>query len=210
MIYLIIFSILITLLLNICFVKKIQNKTSRLTLYFCNIIFSVIFILLMLFCSFASKGINYLVDKQIEKLEQKVNEYFPNALTKEFDTTQIKTMLREVINTENSEIDVVQNIIYDSISDLTSNTLIILETVDGQNNKATIKNTMIKLKEISLDKISPYLNLLKIIFISIYAIYILISFIITLCCMKNKKKQNTGIIFGEEADKISAGMENKN
>ena len=74
MIYLIIFSILITLLLNICFVKKIQNKTSRLTLYFCNIIFSVIFILLMLFCSFASKGINYLVDKQIEKLEQKVIE----------------------------------------------------------------------------------------------------------------------------------------
>ena len=210
MIYFIVFSILITLVLNICFVNKINNKTNRLTLYFCNIIFSVIFILLMLFCSFASKGINYLVDKQIEKLEQKVNEYFPNALTKEFDTTQIKTMLREVINTENSEIDLVQNIIYDSISDLTSNTLNILETVDGQNNKATIKNTMIKLKEISLDKISPYLNLLKIIFISIYAIYILISFIITLCCMKNKKKQNTGIIFGEEAEKISIGMENKN
>lgn len=210
MIYLIIFSILITLLLNICFVKKIQNKTSRLTLYFCNIIFSVLFILSMLICKFSLVGINYLVDNQIEKLENKINDYYPNALSKEFDTTQIKTMLREVINTENSEIDLVQNIIYDSISDLTSNTLNILETVDGQNNKATIKNTMIKLKEISLDKISPYLNLLKIIFISIYAIYILISFIITLCCMKNKKKQNTGIIFGEEAEKISIGMENKN
>ena len=210
MIYLIIFSILITLLLNICFVKKIQNKTSRLTLYFCNIIFSVIFILLMLFCKFSLVGINYLVDNQIEKLENKINDYYPNALSKEFDTSQIKTMLNELLNTEISEVDVVQNIIYDSISDLTSNTLNILETVDGQNNKATIKNTMIKLKEISLDKISPYLNLLKIIFISIYAIYILISFIITLCCMKNKKKQTSGIIFGEEADKISAGMENKN
>lgn len=210
MIYLIIFSILITLLLNICFVKKIQNKTSRLTLYFCNIIFSVLFILSMLICKFSLVGINYLVDNQIEKLENKINYYYPNALSKEFDTSQIKTMLNELLNTEISEVDVVQNIIYDSISDLTSNTLNILETVDGQNNKATIKNTMIKLKEISLDKISPYLNLLKIIFISIYAIYILISFIITLCCMKNKKKQNTGIIFGEEADKISAGMENKN
>lgn len=210
MIYLIIFSILITLLLNICFVKKIQNKTSRLTLYFCNIIFSVLFILSMLICKFSLVGINYLVDNQIEKLENKINYYYPNALSKEFDTSQIKTMLNEVLNTEISEVDVVQNIIYDSISDLTSNTLNILETVDGQNNKATIKNTMIKLKEISLDKISPYLNLLKIIFISIYAIYILISFIITLCCMNNKKKQNTGIIFGEEADKISAGMENKN
>ena len=210
MIYLIIFSILITLLLNICFVKKIQNKTSRLTLYFCNIIFSVIFILLMLFCSFASKGINYLVDKQIEKLEQKVNEYFPNALTKEFDTTQIKTMLREVINTENSEIDLIQNIIYNSVTDFSTATLNIITTIDKNKNTISIKEAMINIKEVSLNKINPYINLIKNIIIIIYVLYLIISFILSLVFLKNTTKQTSGIVFGEEAEKISIGMENKN
>lgn len=210
MIYFIVFSILITLVLNICFVNKINNKTNRLTLYFCNIIFSVIFILLMLFCSFASKGINYLVDKQIEKLEQKVNEYFPNALTKEFDTTQIKTMLREVINTENSEIDLIQNIIYNSVTDFSTATLNIITTIDKNKNTISIKEAMINIKEVSLNKINPYINLIKNIIIIIYVLYLIISFILSLVFLKNTTKQTSGIIFGEEADKISAGMENKN
>ena len=69
MILLIFFSIFITLILNILWVKKIKNKTNRLVLYFSNIIFSIIFILLLLICNFSSVGLNYLVDKQIEKLE---------------------------------------------------------------------------------------------------------------------------------------------
>lgn len=210
MIYFIVFSILITLVLNICFVNKINNKTNRLTLYFCNIIFSVIFILLMLFCSFASKGINYLVDKQIEKLEQKVNEYFPNALTKEFDTTQIKTMLREVINTENSEIDLIQNIIYNSVTDFSTATLNIITTIDKNKNTISIKEAMINIKEVSLNKINPYINLIKNIIIIIYVLYLIISFILSLVFLKNTTKQTSGIVFGEEAEKISIGMENKN
>ena len=210
MIYFIVFSVLITLVLNICFVNKINNKTNRLTLYFCNIIFSVIFILLMLFCSFASKGINYLVDKQIEKLEQKVNEYFPNALTKEFDTTQIKTMLREVINTENSEIDLIQNIIYNSVTDFSTATLNIITTIDKNKNTISIKEAMINIKEVSLNKINPYINLIKNIIIIIYVLYLIISFILSLVFLKNTTKQTSGIVFGEEAEKISIGMENKN
>ena len=210
MIYFIVFSILIILVLNICFVNKINNKTNRLTLYFCNIIFSVIFILLMLFCSFASKGINYLVDKQIEKLEQKVNEYFPNALTKEFDTTQIKTMLREVINTENSEIDLIQNIIYNSVTDFSTATLNIITTIDKNKNTISIKEAMINIKEVSLNKINPYINLIKNIIIIIYVLYLIISFILSLVFLKNTTKQTSGIVFGEEAEKISIGMENKN
>ncbi|MBQ1197213.1 MAG: hypothetical protein IIX47_01240 [Spirochaetaceae bacterium] len=210
MIYFIVFSILITLVLNICFVNKINNKTNRLTLYFCNIIFSVIFILLMLFCSFASKGINYLVDKQIEKLEQKVNEYFPNALTKEFDTTQIKTMLREVINTENSEIDLIQNIIYNSVTDFSTATLNIITTIDKNKNTISIKEAMINIKEVSLNKINPYINLIKNIIIIIYVLYLIISFILSLVFLKNTTKQTSGIVFGEEAEKISIGIENKN
>lgn len=210
MIYFIMFSILITLVLNICVVKKIQNKTNRLTLYFCNIIFSVIFIFLMLFCSFASKGFNYLVDKQIEKLEQKVNEYFPNALTKEFDTTQIKTMLKEVINTENSEIDLIQNIIYDSVTDFSTATLNIITTIDKNKNTISIKEAMINIKNVSINKINPYINLIKNILIIIYVLYLTISFILSLVFLKNTTKQTSGIIFGEESDKISIGMENKN
>lgn len=210
MIYFIVFSILIILVLNICFVNKINNKTNRLTLYFCNIIFSVIFILLMLFCSFASKGINYLVDKQIEKLEQKVNEYFPNALTKEFDTTQIKTMLREVINTENSEIDLIQNIIYNSVTDFSTATLNIITTIDKNKNTISVKEAMINIKEVSLNKINPYINLIKNIIIIIYVLYLIISFILSLVFLKNTTKQTSGIVFGEEAEKISIGMENKN
>ena len=69
---------------------------------------------------------------------------------------------------------------------------------------------MINIKEVSLNKINPYINLIKNILIIIYFIYLIISFIISLVFLKNTTKQTSGIVFGEEVEKISIGMENKN
>lgn len=209
MILLIFFSIFITLILNILLVKKIKNKTNRLVLYFSNIIFSIIFILLLLICNFSSVGLNYLVDKQIERLELKVNEYYPNALIKQFDTTQIKTIFQEVLSAEKSETDIIQNIIYDSISEISSSALNIISTVDNNKNSISIKDALINIKQLSLNRITPYITLIKNITIAFYVIYLIISIILSFIFMKDTEKESSGIVFGDNNKDIKAGVENK-
>ena len=206
--FIIAISLILPIILHLVFVKKIQNKTYRLCMNSINFILSLAFILFFLALGFIKNHLNSYIDLGITQLENNVNEIYPNALEKQMSTEEIKNILEESLTKNDSGgIEAIaENIIKSRVKTLTSVTLKTINTLERDNNKLSVKDALISIKELSLNKISPFIKTANIILFALYFILLLISTCITIHLKNDKDGYNEGIIFGEEADKTFIGM----
>ena len=123
-------------------------------------------------------------------------------------TEEIKNILEESLTKNDSGgIEAIaENIIKSRVKTFTSVTLKTINTLERDSNKLSVKDALISIKELSLNKISPFIKTANIILFALYFILLLISTCITIHLKNDKDGYNEGIIFGEEADKTFIGM----
>lgn len=204
----ILFAITVTLLLNIIFVRKIQNKTYKICMGSINFILSLAFIALFISIGIVKNHLNSFIDSGINQLELRVNEIYPGALEKQMSTEEIKDLLEQSL--EKKDVDgieaLAENVIKTRIEKYTSITLKTINALERENNKLSVKDTLISIKELSLDTVSPYYKIINILLFVLYIVLVIVSILITIYLSKDKDSTNEGIIFGEEADKTFIGM----
>ena len=206
----IILAVIITIMLNIVFAKKIKNRANRNFMYATNIIISVIFLILFCITGFIKNNLNSFIDFGINKLETKVNEIYPGAIEIQMNTTELKELLEKSFDdkTETKGLEgIATNILKNKIQKYTSGTLKILNTLEREENKLSVKDALISIKEPSLQAITTGIRFIKIGLFILYFLFII--FAILFSKSLQKEKQNQGIVFGEDADKTFIGMENK-
>ncbi len=208
----ILFAIILTLILNLSLVRKIGNKTSRISMGVINIIACLVFMILVVLLGAIKNNLSSVIDEGIQKLENKVNEVYPGALEKQMSTEEIKEVLEESL--EIDEVDgfeaLAQNIIKSRIEKLTSVTLKTINALERENDRLSVKDALISIKEMSVEAIIPYYKTVLIILSSLYFLFIIISILLSLHLAKDSDSDNEGIVFGEEADKTVIGMKSKN
>ena len=204
----ILFAITVTLLLNLIFVRKIQNKTYKICMGSINFILSLAFIALFISIGIVKNHLNSFIDSGINQLELRVNEIYPGALEKQMSTEEIKKILEESL--EKKDVDgieaLAENVIKTRIEKYTSITLKTINVLERENNKLSVKDALISIKELSLDTVSPYYKIINILLFVLYIVLVIVSILITIYLSKDKDSTNEGIIFGEEADKTFIGM----
>ena len=207
-VFIILFAIVITLLLNLTFVRKIANKTYKICMGLINYIVSFAFIALFICFGIVKNHLNSFIDSGISQLESRVNEIYPGALEKQMSTEEIKNILEESL--EKKDVDgieaLAENVIKTRIEKYTSITLRTINVLERENNKLSVKDALISIKELSINTISPYFKIIYILLFVLYFVFIIISIFITIHLSKDKNSTNEGIIFGEEADKTFIGM----
>ncbi len=199
MIFLLIFITPVTL--HLLFVKKIHNKTYKICMNFLNSILTFGFIVLFISLEFSSNHLSSYIDFRIEEIENTVNEIYPNAFEKQIDLEEIKNIFEESF-AQNDACGIeffAENIIK-------SKALKAINLLERENNKLSIKDALISIKELSLNAINPYIRLAKIVLVALYFILMVASICITKHLINDKDENNEGIIFGEEADKTFIGM----
>lgn len=204
----ILFAITVTLLLNLIFVRKIQNKTYKICMGSINFILSLAFIALFISIGIVKNHLNSFIDSGINQLELRVNEIYPGALEKQMSTEEIKDLLEQSL--EKKDVDgieaLAENVIKTRIEKYTSITLKTINALERENNKLSVKDALISIKELSLDTVSPYYKIINILLFVLYIVLVIVSILITIYLSKDKDSTNEGIIFGEEADKTFIGM----
>lgn len=204
----ILFAITVTLLLNIIFVRKIQNKTYKICMGSINFILPLAFIALFISIGIVKNHLNSFIDSGINQLELRVNEIYPGALEKQMSTEEIKDLLEQSL--EKKDVDgieaLAENVIKTRIEKYTSITLKTINALERENNKLSVKDALISIKELSLDTVSPYYKIINILLFVLYIVLVIVSILITIYLSKDKDSTNEGIIFGEEADKTFIGM----
>lgn len=204
----ILFAITVTLLLNIIFVRKIQNKTYKICMGSINFILSLAFIALFISIGIVKNHLNSFIDSGINQLVLRVNEIYPDALEKQMSTEEIKDLLEQSL--EKKDVDgieaLAENVIKTRIEKYTSITLKTINALERENNKLSVKDALISIKELSLDTVSPYYKIINILLFVLYIVLVIVSILITIYLSKDKDSTNEGIIFGEEADKTFIGM----
>jgi len=204
----ILFAITVTLLLNIIFVRKIQNKTYKICMGSINFILSLAFIALFISIGIVKNHLNSFIDSGINQLVLRVNEIYPDALEKQMSTEEIKDLLEQSL--EKKDVDgieaLAENVIKTRIEKYTSITLKTINALERENNKLFVKDALISIKELSLDTVSPYYKIINILLFVLYIVLVIVSILITIYLSKDKDSTNEGIIFGEEADKTFIGM----
>lgn len=78
--------------------------------------------------------------------------------------------------------------------------------LEQDDNKLSVKNVLVSIKELAVNSVSPYFRLVKIILFVLYLVLALLSVLLTFYLSKDKDSKNDGIVFGEEADKTFIGM----
>lgn len=207
----ILFAIILTLILNLSLVRKIGNKTSRISMGVINIIACLVFMILVVLLGAIKNNLSSVIDEGIQKLENKVNEVYPGALEKQMSTEEIKEVLEESLEIDDVDgLEVLaQNIIKSRIEKLTSVTLKTINALERENDRLSVKDALISIKEISVEAIIPYYKTVLIILSSLYFLFIIISILLSLHLVKDSDGDNEGIVFGEEADKTVIGMKSK-
>lgn len=204
----ILFAITVTILLNLIFVRKIQNKTYKICMGSINFILSLAFIALFISIGIVKNHLNSFIDSGINQLELRVNEIYPGALEKQMSTEEIKDLLEQSL--EKKDVDgieaLAENVIKTRIEKYTSITLKTINALERDNNKLSVKDALISIKELSLDTVSPYYKIINILLFVLYIVLVIVSILITIYLSKDKDSTNEGIIFGEEADKTFIGM----
>ena len=204
----ILFAITVTLLLNLIFVRKIQNKTYKICMGSINFILSLAFIALFISIGIVKNHLNSFIDSGINQLVLRVNEIYPDALEKQMSTEEIKDLLEQSL--EKKDVDgieaLAENVIKTRIEKYTSITLKTINALERENNKLFVKDALISIKELSLDTVSPYYKIINILLFVLYIVLVIVSILITIYLSKDKDSTNEGIIFGEEADKTFIGM----
>lgn len=198
----------ISILLNFLFVKKLENKTNRICMRVLNVLLSLVFIILSISVEIINRHLNSFIDLGIVQLEKKVDEIYPGVLQKQMNTEEIKNLLEKSL--EKNEVNGVQaladNIIKTKIENCALITLKTINVLERDNNKLSVKDALLSIKELSVNSVSPYFKVVKVILFVLYLILALLSVLLTFYLSKDKDLKNDGIVFGEEADKTFIGM----
>lgn len=198
----------ISILLNFLFVKKLENKTNRICMRVLNVLLSLVFIILFISVEIINRHLNSFIDLGIVQLEKKVDEIYPGVLQKQMNTEEIKNLLEKSL--EKNEVNGVQaladNIIKTKIENYALVTLKTINVLERDNNKLSVKDALLSIKELSVNSVSPYFKVVKVILFVLYLILALLSVLLTFYLSKDKDLKNDGIVFGEEADKTFIGM----
>ena len=205
----IIIIFIISILLNFFFVKKLENKTNRVCMRVLNVILSFVFIILFISVDIMGKHLNSFIDLGIAQLEKKVDEIYPGTLEKQMSTKEIKKILEKSL--EKNDVNGVQaladNIIKNKIEKYALVTLKTINVLERDNNKLSVKDALVSIKELSVNSVSPYFKVVKVILFVLYLVLGLLSILLTFYLQKDKDLKNDGIVFGEESDKTFIGME---
>lgn len=209
MIFFIIFiALTVTLLLNFIFFKKIENKTYKICMGALNVILSLAFVILFTAVGIVKNHLNSFIDSGIKHLEIEVDEIYPGALEKQMSTQEIKNILEESLNKK--EVDgieaLAENIIKARIQKYTSSALKTIKAVERQEDRLSVKDALISIKELSIETASPYFKILQIALFVLYVALIIISILLSIHFANVKDSENKGIVFGEEADRTHIGM----
>lgn len=206
--FIILIALTVTLLLNFIFLKKIENKTYKICMGALNIILSLAFVILFTAVGIVKNHLNSFIDSGIKHLEIEVDEIYPGALEKQMSTQEIKNILEESLNKK--EVDgieaLAENIIKARIQKYTSSALKTIKAVERQEDKLSVKDALISIKELSIETASPYFKILQIALFVLYVALIVISILLSIHFANDKDSENKGIVFGEEADKTHIGM----
>ncbi len=198
----------ISILLNFLFVKKLENKTNRICMRVLNVLLSLVFIILFISVEIINRHLNSFIDLGIVQLEKKVDEIYPGVLQKQMNTEEIKNLLEKSL--EKNEVNGVQaladNIIKTKIENYALVTLKTINVLERDNNKLSVKDALLSIKELSVNSVSPYFKVVKVILFVLYLILAFLSVLLTFYLSKDKDLKNDGIVFGEEADKTFIGM----
>ena len=124
------------------------------------------------------------------------------------DTEEIKNLLEKSL--EKKDVNGVQaladNIIKNKIEKYALVTLKTINILERDNNKLSVKDALVSIKELSVNSVSPYFKIVKVILFVLYLILALLSVLLTFYLSKDKDSKNDGVVFGEEADKTFIGM----
>ena len=206
--FIILIALTVTLLLNFIFLKKIENKTYKICMGALNIILSLAFVILFTAVGIVKNHLNSFIDSGIKHLEIEVDEIYPGALEKQMSTQEIKNILEESLNKK--EVDgieaLAENIIKARIQKYTSSALKTIKAVERQEDRLSVKDALISIKELSIETASPYFKILQIALFVLYVALIIISILLSIYFANDKDSENKGIVFGEEADKTHIGM----
>ncbi len=206
--FIILIALTVTLLLNFIFLKKIENKTYKICMGALNIILSLAFVILFTVVGIVKNHLNSFIDSGIKHLEIEVDGIYPGALEKQMSTQEIKNILEESLNKK--EVDgieaLAENIIKARIQKYTSSALKTIKAVERQEDRLSVKDALISIKELSIETASPYFKILQIALFVLYVALIIISILLSIHFANDKDSENKGIVFGEEADKTHIGM----
>ena len=209
MTFIVIFTALaVALLLNFIFVKKIENKTYKIFMGTLNTILSLVFMMLFVALGIVKNHLNSFIDAEINRLEREVNEIYPGALSKQMSTQEIKNILEKSLDKKEVKgiETLAENIIKTRIQKYTSATLKTFDALERENDKLSVKDALISIKELSINAASPYFRILKIASVVFYFALMIISVLLSIYLANGKNSINEGIVFGEEADKTHIGM----
>lgn len=209
MTFIVIFTALaVALLLNFIFVKKIENKTYKIFMGTLNTILSLVFVMLFVALGIVKNHLNSFIDAEINRLEREVNEIYPGALSKQMSTQEIKNILEKSLDKKEVKgiETLAENIIKTRIQKYTSATLKTFDALERENDKLSVKDALISIKELSINAASPYFRILKIASVVFYFALMIISVLLSIYLANGKNSINEGIVFGEEADKTHIGM----
>lgn len=203
------FAIIITLILNFGFAKKIENKTYRFFMSAANILLGLIFVVLFATISSVKNNMNSFIDYEIRNLEKNANEIYPGVLDIQISTAELKDLLESSLkkNASGGLDAIAENIIKSKIEKYTSTALKSINALERESDKLSVKDALISIKELSIKTITPYFKIAKTLLVILYVLLAIISILLSLY-FKKEDVQKRGIVFGEEADKTSIGMKN--
>jgi len=212
-VFLIVISIFIVILLNQIFASRMKNESYKNYITVINIIVCIVFCIIIFLFSNIKPVLNGCIDLEITKLENKVDEVYPGALSKQLDTSEVKRIINSSLGSEIKVDDNLEGLILHIVinegrkyTELATDTINALEQTD---NKLSVKDALLSIKELVLEAISKYLEIFRITIIVLFVAYILFSIVFSLHFSKEKNCSNKSITFGESADKTSLGMESK-
>ena len=209
-VFLILLAIIVALALNLVFARKITNKTYKFFMELGNFILSLAFVILFIAIGFIKNNLDSMIDFEIAKLEKKVDAVYPGALQLQMNTEEIKKILEESLekSQEGGIEELAENIVKGKIEKYTLTTLKTINKLERTENKLSVKDALVSIKELSLNTVLPYFWIAKVLLFIVYGLLIIVSIILS-NFLKKEELSNKGIVFGEEADKTFIGMENK-
>jgi len=203
-----ILCIAIVAALHVTVVQKNPKLTNRVCITGANIILSLAFVVLLYAINTVQDEANSYIDSQIALLEQKVNEIYPDAMNKQMSTVEVKETLMKALekNKDGTAEAVGENIAKTLVEDYTESALSAIQSLERTSDQLSVKDALVSIKEIALEKTMPYLRLLRNVLVAVYILAIIISVIFSFFLAKSGG--NDGIVFGEEADQTHIGMKN--
>lgn len=203
-----ILCIAIVAALHVTVVQKNPKLTNRVCITGANIILSLAFVVLLYAINTVQDEANSYIDSQIALLEQKVNEIYPDAMNKQMSTVEVKETLMKALekNKDGTAEAVGENIAKTLVEDYTESALNAIQSLERTSDQLSVKDALVSIKEIALEKTMPYLRLLRNVLIAVYIIALIISVIFSFFLAKSGG--HDGIVFGEEADQTHIGMKN--